>query len=84
MDLFTLKTWLVFYLLSFAALLWAVFLSSGGMMLGISLLLIILVVGVNFGALFCELQRHKRRKALMSTFSRDALQVSAAAAGPGR
>lgn len=56
------KTWIIFYLLSFATLLWAVFISSDGSMLWISLTLAIVVVGVN-GAIVCgEIRRQASRR----------------------
>ena len=84
MDIFTLKTWLIFYLLSFAALLWALFLSTSGTMLWISLFLVIVVVGVNFTTVFSEMKRHAERKELMKTLSRDVMKEPASRAGTGK
>ncbi len=48
MELPGLQTSIVFYLISFVVLLWAAFLSSQGTMLWVSLMLVIVVIGVNF------------------------------------
>ncbi|MDI6718792.1 MAG: hypothetical protein QMD46_04195 [Methanomicrobiales archaeon] len=69
MDLLETKTWVIFYLVSLATLLWAVFLTAQGSMLWISLTLVIVVVGVN-GAIVCgEIRRHaSRRRRMQSLF----------------
>ncbi|MDD1660388.1 MAG: hypothetical protein LUQ62_04190 [Methanomicrobiales archaeon] len=75
MDIFTFKTWLIFYLLSFATLLWVVFLTSTGVMLGVSLLLVSMVVGVNFTVVFYDLKCHHRRLDMMRSLHRDTVQA---------
>jgi hypothetical protein len=77
MNVFTLKTWLVFYLLSFVALLWVVFLTSSGAMLWTCLLLISMVVGINFTAVLVDVQRHRRRIDIMRNLYRDPVQAPA-------
>jgi hypothetical protein len=62
MDLPGLRTWVVFYLISFVVLLWAAFLSSQGVMLWVSLLLVILIIGVNFITVVNQVKAHAARK----------------------
>jgi Flp pilus assembly protein TadB len=56
------RTWTIFYLLSFASLLWAAFLTAQGIMLWVSLMLIILVTGVNFSTVFIQIKRYAARQ----------------------
>lgn len=61
MEIPMLRTWVIFYLISFVVLLFALFLSSQGIMLWVSLSLVIILIGVNLFTLFIELNRRKRR-----------------------
>jgi len=74
MELPGLRTWVVFYLISFVVLLWAAFLSAQGVMLWVSLLLVILIVGVNFVTVLNQIKMHAARRefqrALTSGFHR--------------
>jgi len=71
MDVTEIRTWVIFYLLSFVVLLVATFITTqGGGQLWISLMLIIVVVGVNFYLLFSELKRYRDRKAFMHRMSK--------------
>jgi uncharacterized membrane protein (DUF106 family) len=65
MDLLAVKTWAIFYLLSFVTLLWAAFLSSQGQMLGIGFVLDVVVVGVNCAIVMTEVKRHVTKKERM-------------------
>jgi hypothetical protein len=65
MEVFEYRTWIFFYLVSFTALLWAVFLSSQGVMLWVSLLLNITVMGINGGFLVGEIRKHQDKKRMM-------------------
>jgi hypothetical protein len=65
MDILEYRTWIIFYLISFTALLWAVFLSSQGVMLWVSLFLNVTVMGINGGFLVGEIRRHQDRKKMM-------------------
>ncbi|MCC7566472.1 MAG: hypothetical protein KO206_09405 [Methanomicrobiaceae archaeon] len=65
MDVLRLRTWAIFYLFSFVVLLVALFLTIQGALLWISLTLVIIVIGLNFFALFSEVKRHKERKAFL-------------------
>jgi len=64
MELPGLRTWIVFYLISFVVLLWAAFLSAQGVMLWVSLLLVIIIVGLNFYAVYQQIQLHSSRAEL--------------------
>jgi uncharacterized BrkB/YihY/UPF0761 family membrane protein len=64
MELPGLRTWIVFYLLSFVVLLWAAFLSAQGVMLWVSLFLVIIIVGVNFYTVYQQIKLHTSREEL--------------------
>jgi uncharacterized BrkB/YihY/UPF0761 family membrane protein len=61
MELPGLRTWVVFYLISFVVLLWAAFLSAQGIMLWVSLFLVIVIVGLNFYTVYQQIQLHATR-----------------------
>jgi hypothetical protein len=65
MDLLAVKTWAIFYLLSFVTLLWAVFISSQGQMLGVGFALDVVVVGANCAIVMTEIKRHVTKKERM-------------------
>jgi hypothetical protein len=75
MELPGIRTWIVFYLLSFVVLLWAAFLSTQGVMLWVSLLLLILIVCVNFITVLNQIKLHTSRKEFLQNltagFNRD-------------
>jgi len=52
----------MFYLISFVGLLWATFLSVQGVMLWVSLFLVIVIVGINFFALYNQIKLRDSRK----------------------
>jgi uncharacterized BrkB/YihY/UPF0761 family membrane protein len=62
MELPSLRTWIVFYLISFVVLLWAAFLSAQGVMLWVSLLLVIIIVGLNFYTVYKQIKQHASRE----------------------
>jgi uncharacterized BrkB/YihY/UPF0761 family membrane protein len=62
MDLPGLRTWIVFYLISFVVLLWAAFLSAQGVMLWVSLFLVIIIVGLNFYTVYQQVRQHASRE----------------------
>lgn len=70
MELPGIRTWVLFYLISFVVLLWAVFLSAKGVMLWVSLMLVILVVGVNFVTVYNEIKKHTSRKELQAALTK--------------
>jgi len=63
------RTWVVFYLISFVVLLWAAFLSAAGAMLWVSLLLVILIVGVNLMTVINEMKKHAARAEMQRKFT---------------
>lgn len=69
MELPSLQTWIIFYLISFVLLLWAAFLSAQGVMLWVSFFLVVVVVGVNFWVVYMELKRNTARKELQRSFT---------------
>lgn len=64
MELPGLNTWIIFYLISFVVLLWAAFLSAQGVMLWVSLLLVIVIVGLNFYTVYNQIKKHSSREEL--------------------
>ncbi len=72
MEVPGIRTWIIYFLISFVVLLWAVFLSVKGAMLWVSLMLVIVVTGVNVGILVGEVRRHTARQELMRELSADA------------
>ncbi|MDD1694651.1 MAG: hypothetical protein LUQ71_08000 [Methanoregula sp.] len=71
MELPGLRTWVVFYLISFVVLLWAAFLSSQGVMLWVSLLLVIIIVGLNFYTVLNQIKVHAARKEFQQSLTKD-------------
>jgi len=70
MDVTEVRTWVIFYLLSFVVLLVATVITSQGSQLWISLMLIIIVIGVNFSMLVTELKRYQAKKAFLERISK--------------
>lgn len=64
MELPGLRTWIIFYLISFVVLLWAAFLSAQGVMFWVSLFLVIIIVGVNFYTVYQQVKLHTSREEL--------------------
>jgi uncharacterized BrkB/YihY/UPF0761 family membrane protein len=71
MELPGLQTWIVFYLISFVVLLWAAFLSAQGIMLWVSLMLVIVIVGVNFYVVFNQIKQQASRKQMQYELTQD-------------
>ncbi|GAA5262496.1 hypothetical protein [Methanocalculus sp.] len=71
MDIPMLRTWAIFYLLSFVVLLFALFLSTQGVLLWVSLFLVILLIGVNLFTLSMEIKRRSMKKERLKTLSRN-------------
>lgn len=71
MELPGLRTWVVFYLISFVVLLWAAFLSAQGVMLWVSLLLVIIIVGINFYTVLNQIKAHAARKVFQHELTKD-------------
>lgn len=62
MDILNLRTWIIFYLISFVVLLWALFLTTRGVLLWMGLMLVIVVVGINAVVLASELRGYVARR----------------------
>lgn len=62
MDIPMLRTWAIFYLLSFVLLLFALFLSTQGVLLWVSLFLVIILIGVNLFTLSLEIKRRSLKR----------------------
>ena len=62
MELPNFRTWIMFYLISFVGLLWAIFLSVQGVMLWVSLFLVIVIVGINFFTLYNQMKLRDSKK----------------------
>jgi uncharacterized BrkB/YihY/UPF0761 family membrane protein len=71
MELPGLQTWIVFYLISFVVLLWAAFLSAQGIMLWVSLMLVIVIVGVNFYVVYTQIKLQATRKKMQYELTQD-------------
>jgi uncharacterized BrkB/YihY/UPF0761 family membrane protein len=65
MEMPELRTWIMFYLISFVGLLWAVFLSVQGVMLWVSLFLVIIIVGLNFFTVYNQLKLRASRREML-------------------
>jgi C4-dicarboxylate transporter len=71
MEVPEIRTWVIFYLLSFVVLLVAIFITTqNDGQRWISLMLVIVVVGVNSFLLISELKRHQSKKAFMRRMSK--------------
>jgi uncharacterized BrkB/YihY/UPF0761 family membrane protein len=71
MELPGLRTWVVFYLISFVVLLVAAFLSAQGVMLWVSLFLVIIIIGVNFMTVVNQLKLHAAKKEFQHNLTKD-------------
>ena len=71
MELPGIQTWIVFYLISFVILLWAAFLSAQGIMLWVSLMLVIVIVGINFYTVFLQIKLQASRKQMQHDLTKD-------------
>jgi uncharacterized BrkB/YihY/UPF0761 family membrane protein len=71
MELPGIQTWIVFYLISFVVLLWAAFLSAQGIMLWVSLMLVIVIVGINFYVVFTQIRMQATRRQMQHDLTKD-------------
>ena len=71
MEVPGLRTWVIFYLISFVVLLWAAFLTINGTMLWVSLMLCIIVVGINFVTVYNQIKLQNSRKTFQSELTKD-------------
>lgn len=70
MDIHHSRTWIIFYLISFVLLLFALFLTSEGVLLGIGLIMVILVVGVNLAIITNEMKKAAKKREIMERISK--------------
>ncbi|MBT8507782.1 hypothetical protein AZH53_05040 [Methanomicrobiaceae archaeon CYW5] len=70
MDIHHSRTWIIFYLISFVLLLFALFLTSEGVLLGIGLVMVILVVGVNLAIITNEMKQATKKREVMERISK--------------
>ena len=64
MEIPEIRTWIMFYLISFVGILWATFLSVQGVMVWVSLFLVIVIVGIHFFTLYNQILLRASRKEL--------------------
>jgi uncharacterized BrkB/YihY/UPF0761 family membrane protein len=76
MELPGIRTWIVFYLISFVVLLVAAFLSAQGVMLWVSLFLVIIIIGLNFVTVFNQIKAHAARKEFQRNLTKDFIRGS--------
>ena len=57
--------------ISFVVLLWAAFLSAKGIMLWVSLMLVIVIVGVNFYVVFLQIKLQASRRQMQHDLTKD-------------
>ena len=70
MDVHQSRTWIIFYLISFVLLLFALFLTSEGVLLGIGFMMVIVVVGVNLAIVTHEMKHAAKKKEVMDRISK--------------
>jgi membrane-bound ClpP family serine protease len=70
MDIHQSRTWIIFYLISFVLLLFALFLTSEGVLLGIGLIMVIIVVGVNLAIITTEMKKAAKKREIMERISK--------------
>lgn len=71
MDIPMLRTWAIFYLISFVVLLFALFLSTQGVLLWVSLFLVFILIGVNLFTLSLEIKRRGMKKERLKLLSKN-------------
>ena len=70
MDVHQSRTWIIFYLISFVLLLFALFLTSEGVLLGIGFMMVIIVVGVNLAIITHEMKQAAKKREVMDRISK--------------
>ncbi|HDQ08397.1 MAG TPA: hypothetical protein ENN44_06425 [Methanoculleus sp.] len=70
MDVHQSRTWIIFYLISFVLLLFALFLTSEGVLLGFGFMMVIVVVGVNLAIVTHEMKQAAKKKVVMDRISK--------------
>jgi uncharacterized BrkB/YihY/UPF0761 family membrane protein len=76
MELPGIQTWIVFYLISFVVLLWAAFLSAKGSMLWVSLMLVLVIIGVNFMVVYNQIKTHAARAELQRNLTKGLVGIT--------
>lgn len=74
MELPSLQTWIIFFLISFVLLLWAAFLSAQGSILWVTFFLVLVVTGVNFWVVYGVVQRQAAKKELQKSLTKEILR----------
>ncbi len=69
MELPSLQTWIIFYLISFVLLLWAAFLSAQGFILWVTFFLVLVVTGINFWVVYGVVKHHAAKKELQKSLT---------------
>lgn len=69
MDLQESRTWIIFYLISFVVLLFSVFLTSEGVLLGVGLTMVIIVIGTNLIFMLSQVKQSSKKRELMEKMS---------------
>ena len=64
MEIPELRTWIMFYLISFVGILWATFLSVQGVMIWVSMFIVIVIIGIHFFTLYNQILLRAQRKEL--------------------
>jgi uncharacterized BrkB/YihY/UPF0761 family membrane protein len=64
MEIPEIRTWIMFYLISFVGILWATFLSVQGVMLWVSMFIVIVIIGIHFFTLYNQILLRAQRKEL--------------------
>jgi uncharacterized BrkB/YihY/UPF0761 family membrane protein len=64
MEIPEIRTWIMFYLISFVGILWATFLSVQGVMLWVSMFIVIVIIGIHFFTLYKQILLRAQRKEL--------------------
>ena len=76
MEFDEVRTWVIFYLISFVVLLLALFFTTQGIMLGIGLTLVIVVIAINFLIVRSEIKRIHDKKEMLRKFTEKDVKVS--------
>jgi uncharacterized BrkB/YihY/UPF0761 family membrane protein len=71
MEIPGIRTWIIFYLISFVVLLWSAFLTVNGIMLWVSLMLVIVVIGVNFVTVYNQVKLQASRRAMQKDLTKN-------------
>ncbi|ADN36411.1 conserved hypothetical protein [Methanolacinia petrolearia DSM 11571] len=76
MEFDEVRTWVIFYLISFVVLLLALFFTTQGVMLGVGLTLVIVVIAINFLIVRAEIKRIHEKKEMLRKFTQKEEKVA--------